>query len=114
MRGELSDTGDPLPRIPPARFTGGLTWQRNAFQVGGSVTAVTEQTRVYGEETPTDGYVTGRAFASYAFNRGGVLNTITARLENVADTLYRNHLNYLKDVLPEMGRSFRLVYTLGF
>ena len=31
-----------------------------------------------------------------------------------ADTLYRNHLNYLKDLLPETGRSFKVVYTLGF
>jgi outer membrane receptor protein involved in Fe transport len=43
-----------------------------------------------------------------------VLNTVTARLENATNELYRNHLNYLKDQLPEMGRTFRLVYTLGF
>jgi hypothetical protein len=42
-------------------------------------------------------------FASYAFDRGGVLHTVTARLDNVADKLYRNH-----------RRSFRLVYTVGF
>jgi len=43
-----------------------------------------------------------------------VLNTITARLDNATDKSYRNHLNYLKDVLPEVGRSFKVVYTLGF
>jgi iron complex outermembrane receptor protein len=114
VRGELTDTGESLPRIPPARLTAGLTWQRNAFQIGGSITAVSDQTRVHGEETPTDGYATGRLFSSYSFDRGGVLHTITARVENVADKLYRNHLNYLKDVLPEIGRSLRLVYTVGF
>lgn len=46
--------------------------------------------------------------------RAGLLNTITARLDNAADTLYRNRLNYLKDLLPEAGRSFKLVYALGF
>lgn len=30
------------------------------------------------------------------------------------DTLYRNHLNYLKDVLPEIGGTFKVVYTIGF
>jgi iron complex outermembrane receptor protein len=114
VRGELSDTGDPLPRIPPARLTAGLTYQRNAFQVGGSVTTAAKQDRVYGEETPTDGYTIGRLFASYSFDRGGVLSTITARLDNATDTLYRSHLNYLKDVLPEIGRSFKLIYTVGF
>jgi iron complex outermembrane receptor protein len=114
VRGELSDTDEPLPRIPPFRFLAGLRYQRNGFQLGGSVTAVSDQTRVYGEETPTEGYTTGRLFGSYSFSRGGVLNTITARLDNVADTSYRNHLNYLKDELLEIGRSFKLVYTLGF
>jgi iron complex outermembrane receptor protein len=69
VRGELSDTGEPLPRIPPARLTAGLTY---------------------------------------------LLNTVTARIENVGNTLYRNHLNYLKDVLPEIGRSLRLVYAVSF
>src|SRR5438552_3070678 len=38
-------------------------------------------------------------------------NTITARMDNVADTLYHNHLNFLKDLAPEMGRNFRVVYS---
>jgi iron complex outermembrane receptor protein len=114
VQGELADTDQPLPRIPPVRLTAGLRFQRNAFQVGGSVTAVSDQARVFGDETPTDGYATARLFSSYSFNKGGVLNTVTARLDNATNTLYRNHLNYLKDELPEMGRSFKLVYTAGF
>ena len=31
-------------------------------------------------------------------------NTFTARLDNAADELYRNHLNHVKDLAPEMGR----------
>ena len=61
-----------------------------------------------------DGYTVFRGFASYSFEASGVLNTITARVENATDTLYRNHLNYLKDLLPEVGRSFKLVYAMGF
>ncbi len=114
VQGELRASGDALPRIPPFRVLGGLTYQKNAFQIGGSVQAVADQTRVFGEELPTGGYVTAKFFAAYSFDRGGVLNTITARLDNAADKLYRNHLNYLKDVLPEVGRSFKLVYALGF
>jgi iron complex outermembrane receptor protein len=114
VRGELKDSGDPLPRIPPQRILGGLTYQRNAFQIGGSVQAVAKQGRVFGEELATDGYTTAKFFASYSFNRGGVLNTITARLDNATDKSYRNHLNYLKDLLPEVGRSFKVVYSMGF
>ena len=114
VRGELKDSGDPLPRIPPQRLLAGLIYQKNAFQIGGSAQIVSDQNRVFGEELPTEGYVTGKFFASYSFTGGGVLHTITARLDNAGDTLYRNHLNYLKDLLPEVGRSFKLVYSLGF
>ena len=114
VRGELKDSGDPLPRIPPARVLTGLRYQKNAFQVGGSVQVVADQNRVFGEETPTEGATTAKFFGSYSFTKGGVLNTITARLDNATDKLYRNHLNYLKDVLPEIGRSFRLIYAVGF
>ena len=114
VQGELKASGEPLPRIPPYRVLGGVTYQKNAFQAGVSLQAVSAQTRVFGDETPTEGYLTGKAFTSYSFQRGGVLNTITARLDNAADTLYRNHLNYLKDLLPEVGRSFKVVYAIGF
>ena len=114
VRGERKDSGEPLPRIPPFRVLTGLTYQKNAFQAGGSVQLVSDQTRVFGEERPTAGYATGKFFASYSFQRGGVLNTVTARLDNATDRRYRNHLNYLKELLPEAGRSFKLVYSLGF
>ena len=114
MRGELKDSGDPLPRIPPQRVLAGLTYRKNAFQIGGSAQIVSDQNRVFGEELPTEGYVTAKFFASYSFESAGMRNTVTARLDNAGDTLYRNHLNYLKELLPEAGRSFKLVYSLGF
>jgi iron complex outermembrane recepter protein len=114
VRGQLSDSGEPLPRIPPFRVIGGLRYQRNALQVGGSVTAVAEQDRVFGAETTTDGYGLLRLFGSYSFAAGGVTNTVTARLDNATNTRYRNHLNYLKDALPEMGRNFKVVYSVSF
>jgi iron complex outermembrane recepter protein len=112
--GKLKTTGDPLPRIPPFRVLAGLTYQKNAFQFGGSAQIVSDQNRVFGAELPTDGYATAKFFTSYSFTGAGVLNTITARLDNATDKLYRNHLNYLKDLLPEGGRSFKLVYAIGF
>ena len=40
VRGELEDSRDPLPRIPPYRVMGGLRYQKNAFQVGGNLVGV--------------------------------------------------------------------------
>ncbi|MGE3274907.1 MAG: TonB-dependent receptor [Vicinamibacterales bacterium] len=114
VKGELSGSGDPLPRIPPYRVSTGLRYQKNAFQAGGTVTAVSDQNRVFGEETPTAGYATLKFFGSYSFVTDRLTHTITARLDNATDRLYRNHLNYLKDVLPEMGRNFKLVYSVQF
>jgi iron complex outermembrane recepter protein len=114
VQGELSDSGDPLPRIPPYRVLLGLRYQRNAFQLGGRVNLVADQTRVFGEETPTAGYGLVNLFGSYSFAAGGATNTITARLDNATDKVYRNHLNYLKDVLAERGVSFKVIYGVSF
>lgn len=114
VRGTLRDSDDPLPRIPPLRFRGGLRYQYNAFQAGGEVRAVAKQDRVFSTEEPTDGYTTLRLFASYSFLSGGALSTITARFDNATNELYRNHLSLIKQFVPEMGRNFRLVYSLKF
>jgi len=114
VHAELKDTGEPLPRIPPLRGQFGLRYQYNAFQIGGNVTAVARQDRVLGEETPTDGYTLLRLFTSYSLASGNTLHTITARLDNVTDELYRNHLSLIKDLAPEMGRNFKLLYNVKF
>lgn len=43
VRGELKDSGEPLPRIPPHRLPGGLRYPRIALQIGGSLQAVSTQ-----------------------------------------------------------------------
>jgi iron complex outermembrane receptor protein len=114
VRGELSGSGDPLPRIPPMRFMTGVRYHRAPFQAGADAVFAAKQDRVFGDETPTAGYVRLRAYAAYSFMAGGLVNTITARLDNATDELYRNHLSYIKDLVPEMGRDFRVVYSVGF
>ena len=41
-------------------------------------------------------------------------HTITARLDNVTNELYRSHLSLIKDLVPEMGRNFKAVYSVRF
>ena len=92
----------------------GLRYTQNKLEVGGNVTAVARQDRVFGSETETAGYGLVRFYATYTLQSTRAVQTITARLDNAADTRYRNHLNYLKDLVPEMGRQFRLVYAIKF
>ena len=114
VRGTATDRETPLPRIPPLRGRIGLRYQRNAFQAGGDVVLTAEQNRVSGIEMPTDGYQLLRLFTSYSFGSGNVVNTITARLDNATDELYRNHLSLINDLVPEMGRNFKLLYNVKF
>ena len=114
VRGTNTNLDQPLPRMPPFRVRGGLRYQRNAFQAGGEVVAAAEQDRVFGAETPTDGYTTLKLFGAYSWQMGPALSTVTARLDNATNERYENHLSYIKDFVPEMGRSFKVIYSLRF
>ncbi len=70
VRGELRATNEPLPRIPPVRFRGGLRYRYNALQAGGDVVIAGEQDRVFGAETTTDGYATLKLFGVYSLQQG--------------------------------------------
>lgn len=114
VRGTLRATGEALPRIPPLRGRVGLRFQHNAFQAGGDLTVAATQDRIAANETATDGYQLVKLFAAYSFARGSAVHTITARLENATNELYRNHLSLIKEYVPEPGRGFRLLYNLKF
>jgi iron complex outermembrane receptor protein len=114
VRGTLRRLEQPLPRIPPFRGRAGLTYARNAFRAGSEVVAVSRQDRVGRNETATAGYALLKLFSSYSFGTAGVTHTITARLDNATDELYRNHLSLIKDFVAEPGRSAKLVYSVTF
>ena len=114
VRGDLLEPDAPLPRIPPFRARGSVRYQVGAFNAGAELTGVSAQERVFGEETPTEGYGLLKLFSSYSWPTGRGVSTVTARLDNAANTLYRNHLSYVKDYVPERGRTFKLVYSVRF
>ena len=114
VNGELTSSGLPLPRMPPLRGRAGLRVQHNAFQAGGDAVFTAKQDRLFTLETPTDGSQVVKLFASYSFVTSGATSTITARLDNATNELYHNHLNFLKDFVPEIGRNFKLLYSVKF
>jgi iron complex outermembrane receptor protein len=122
VRGELTELDKPLPRMPPLRGRAGVRFQRNAFQAGADAIFTGKQDRVFVVtdengtvgETPTDGYNLLKLFASYSLASGSTLHTFTVRLDNATNELYHNHLNYLKDLVAEAGRDFRVVYSVRF
>ena len=114
VQGTQADDLGALPRMPPVRVTGGLRYHRNALQAGAQVVNAFDQDRVYGVETPTDGYTTLRVFGSYGLAAGRALHTLSVRADNLTNELYRNHLSLVKDLVPEMGRSVRVVWSVRF
>jgi iron complex outermembrane receptor protein len=122
VRGELTATNQPLPRMPPLRGRAGLRLQHNALQTGVDAIFTAKQDRVFSVEgpdgaigeLPTDGSRLFKLFAAYSFQHGPAVSTITLRVDNVGNDLYRNHLNYLKDLVPEVGRNVKVLYSVKF
>jgi iron complex outermembrane receptor protein len=122
VRGSLTSIDQPMPRIPPLRGLFGVRVQRNALQAGIDAVFTGKQDRIFTldgpfgpvGETLTDGYGIGKIFVAYSFANGPSVSTITVRVDNVGDRLYRNHLNYLKDLVPEIGRNFKVLYNVRF
>jgi iron complex outermembrane recepter protein len=114
VRGELRDIGDPLPRMPPFRATIGARYRVNALQFGAQVVATADQDRVFDAETPTAGAGVVKLFGVYSKQTKAGLHTITLRLDNATNATYRNHLSYIKDLVPEAGRGVKLVYGVRF
>ena len=107
VRGELADSGEPLPRIPPQRVIAGLRYQKNALQFGGSVTAIADQNRVFDNESPTEGATLLKLFGSYSFVAGGATNTITLRLDNATNELYFNRPQLPEGSPPRDGTKLQ-------
>jgi iron complex outermembrane receptor protein len=63
---------------------------------------------------PTDGYTVLNFHGTYQLTTGSTVHTVTRRVDNAADEIYRNHLSYIKEIAPEMRRSIKLVYGVRF
>lgn len=114
VRAELTEPNKPLPRIPPFRATLGLDWRYNAFSVRPELILVNRQTRVFDNETPTDGYALFSLNASYNFVTRRVSHIISFNGHNLGNKLYRNHLSFIKEIAPEVGRTLRGNYAIRF
>jgi iron complex outermembrane receptor protein len=44
----------------------------------------------------------------------GKLHSVTVRVDNLANVVYREHLSRIKEIMPQPGRSITLLYRLTF
>lgn len=104
----------PLPLIPPLSFKSSIKYSLKDFEIGTRVTASSEQNDLGDFETKTDGFVLLDGFASYSIMSGKLLHTFSFNITNVLNTTYYNHLSRIKELNPEAGRNFSLLYRLYF
>jgi len=104
-RARNSDTGEPLPRIPPLRLTAGLDYTHGPWGAGISATRAFAQHRKPDDDTPTDAYYSLDVDATYRFKTDGVQWLAYAHGINLTDQTIRYATSVLRDVAPEGGRS---------
>ena len=114
VNSKLTDTDTPLPRIPPLRGRVGFEAYAKGFRINPEVVMAQDQDRFFPTETRTAGYATVNVNASYTLTRKHYAHIFSVNAFNLNDKLYRNHLSFIKEFAPEIGRGVRVVYTLRF
>ncbi|MEK6303953.1 MAG: TonB-dependent receptor [Acidobacteriota bacterium] len=113
VRAELKD-GTPLPRIPPLRGRVGFDAHYQGVSIRPEVVLAKDQNRLFPLETRTAGYAVFNVLASYTLAQQHAAHIFSVNAFNLGDRLYRNHLSFIKDLAPEIGRGVRLTYTVRF
>lgn len=114
VNAELTDTGTPLPRIPPLRARVGVEFNYKRLILKPEAVFASDQNRLFPLETRTAGYTVFNFAGSYLITRQHNAHIITFNAFNLGDRLYRSHLSFIKEFAPEIGRGIRVTYTVRF
>jgi iron complex outermembrane receptor protein len=104
----------PLPRIPPVRGRIGLDFRARGLSIAPEWTVANRQNRVFLTETPTAGYGVVSIRTSYTIARQHTMHIVSANVFNANNSFYRNHLSFIKELAPEIGRGVVFSYSLRF
>ncbi|MDE2905611.1 MAG: TonB-dependent receptor [Acidobacteriota bacterium] len=110
----LTSTNEAVPRIPPLRATLSIDVPYGAFTVSPELMLAARQGRVFRDETTTPGYAVLNLDASYIWPRQHMAHVLSFTGYNLTNALFRNHMSFIKDLAPEMGRGVKLGYSLRF
>ena len=99
--GKINSTGTPLPSIPPFKIISTISYKRNNFLFGVLNESASEQLRIDTFEEPTDGYSIFGVFSQYIPPTGKFTHNLSANIDNIINTEYRNHLSRVKSIMPE-------------
>lgn len=114
VRAKLVDNEQNIPRIPPTRLRTGLDFRYRDLSVRPEVLFAADQDKTAPLETRTAGYGIVNVAGSYTIGRQHTAHIFSFNAYNLTDRLYRNHLSFIKELTPEIGRGVRFGYTIRF
>ena len=109
---QLTESNTPLPRIPPLRAKVGVDLRFDGLSFNPELVLASGQNQIFPTETETEGYQVVNLKASYTYPQQHFVHHFAFEIFNVSDKLYRNHVSFIKDLAPEMGRGVRFSYAL--
>ena len=112
--GAMAAAGTPLPRIPPMRGRIGVDARFKGLSINPNVVIADAAEDLFPTETRTAGYTVVNLDASYTLPAKHTVHVFSVKAFNLGDRLYRNHLSFIKELAPEIGRGVRVGYTVRF
>ena len=114
IRGDFDDSGD-VPRLPPVRVGGRLSWTGDAFGTWVSVLNAGDQDRPGDFETETDGYTRWDLGADYRFTFAQERELLVfMKWKNITDEEIRLSTSFLRNYAPEAGQSVAVGIRFSF
>jgi iron complex outermembrane receptor protein len=114
VRTELARERISLPRTPPVRGRVGMDFRYKALSLQPEIVLANRQDRVFTNEVPTAGYGTVNVRGVYTLVRQHTIHSFGLLWFNANNQLYRNHLSFIKEFAPEIGRGVQFNYSLRF
>lgn len=114
VNAELTSTGESLPRIPPVRGKLSVDVPYQRLTITPEWIFAARQSRVFRNETVTDGYSLFNLRASYVRPMSHMAHIVSVTAYNLTNTLYRHHTSVIKDFVPQIGRGVKVGYSLRF
>lgn len=99
--------GENLPRTAPYNYLTELNYQASDWSATLAINYVFEASAVSKNERKTNGYTLLSIYGDWQPNFGKGDWTFWLKGENLLDEYAQNHLSFLKDSAPLMGRNFR-------
>ena len=114
IHGTIQTSGRSLERIPPLNGKFVISYTPTPLHLHVAARFSGSQTRLSEFEEPTDGYLVYDIGGYFNFSWWQLENMVVFEVENLLDTVYREHLSRIKAVMPEPGRNIKFLYKLNF